>query len=61
MGPKRRQKVSFELDQEGEHHNREFTALVILDGEKIAEGKGYSKKKAEQTAARMACEQLDIK
>ncbi|UAJ13679.1 ribonuclease III [Aquirufa lenticrescens] len=54
-------KVSFELDQEGEHHNREFTALVILDGEKIAEGKGYSKKKAEQTAARMASEQLDIK
>ena len=54
-------KVSFELDQEGEHHNREFTALVILDGEKISEGKGYSKKKAEQTAARMACEQLEIK
>jgi len=54
-------KVSFELDQEGEHHNREFTALVMLDGEKISEGKGYSKKKAEQTAARMACEVLEIK
>lgn len=54
-------KVSFELDQEGEHHNREFTALVMLDGEKISEGKGYSKKKAEQTAARMACEILEIK
>ena len=54
-------KVSFELDQEGEHHNREFTALVILDGAKFSEGKGYSKKKAEQTAARMACELLEIK
>jgi ribonuclease-3 len=54
-------KVTFELDQEGEHHNREFTALVVLNGEKIAEGKGYSKKKAEQTAARMACDQLKIK
>jgi len=54
-------KVSFELDQEGEHHNREFTALVMLDGEKVSEGKGYSKKKAEQTAARMACEILEIK
>jgi ribonuclease-3 len=54
-------KVAFELDQEGEHHNREFTALVMLDGTKISEGKGYSKKKAEQTAARMACEILEIK
>ncbi|MEY4525046.1 MAG: Ribonuclease, partial [Bacteroidota bacterium] len=54
-------KVAFELDQEGEHHNREFTALVMLDGEKVSEGKGYSKKKAEQTAARMACEILEIK
>jgi ribonuclease-3 len=33
----------------------------MLDGEKISEGKGYSKKKAEQTAARMACEVLEIK
>jgi len=54
-------KVLFTLDEEGLHHNKEFTAFVLLDGEKISEGKGYSKKKAEQTAAMKACEELFIK
>jgi ribonuclease-3 len=54
-------KVLFSLDEEGLHHNKEFTAFVLLDGEKISEGKGYSKKKAEQTAAMKACEELGIK
>jgi ribonuclease-3 len=54
-------KVLFTLDEEGLHHNKEFTAFVLLDGEKISEGKGYSKKKAEQTAAMKACEELGIK
>jgi ribonuclease-3 len=49
------------LEEEGLHHNKEFTAFVLLDGEKISEGKGYSKKKAEQTAAMKACEELGIK
>ena len=38
----------------------EFTAIVLVDNLKVAEGKGYSKKKAEQTAAMKACEELDI-
>ncbi len=54
-------KVNFTLEEEGVHHNKEFTAIVSLDDEKIAEGKGYSKKKAEQTAAMKACEVLNLK
>lgn len=54
-------KVNFTLEEEGVHHNKEFTAIVSLDEEKIAEGKGYSKKKAEQTAAMKACEVLNLK
>jgi ribonuclease-3 len=54
-------KVHFTLEEEGVHHNKEFTAIVSLDEEKIAEGKGYSKKKAEQTAAMKACEVLNLK
>jgi len=54
-------KAQFTLEEEGLNHNKEFTAFVLLDGEKISEGKGYSKKKAEQTAAMKACEELGIK
>ena len=54
-------KAQFTLEEEGLHHNKEFTAFVLLDGEKISEGKGYSKKKAEQTAAMKACEEFGIK
>jgi ribonuclease-3 len=53
-------KVQFTLDEEGAHHEKEFTAFVLLENEKIAEGKGYSKKKAEQNAAMKACEALKI-
>jgi ribonuclease-3 len=53
-------KVQFTLDEEGVHHDKEFTAFVLLENEKIAEGKGYSKKKAEQNAAMKACEALKI-
>jgi ribonuclease-3 len=54
-------KIQFTLDEEGTHHDKEFTALVLLEGEKISSGKGYSKKKAEQNAAMKACEALAIK
>jgi ribonuclease-3 len=53
-------KAQFSLEEEGLHHNKEFTAFVLIDGEKIAEGKGYSKKKAEQTAAMKACDALGL-
>lgn len=54
-------KVLFTLEEDGLHHNKEFTAIVLLNEEKIAEGKGYAKKKAEQTAAMKACEVLGLK
>jgi ribonuclease-3 len=54
-------KVQFTLDEEGTHHDKEFTAFVLLESEKISTGKGYSKKKAEQNAAMKACEVLAIK
>lgn len=60
-GQREGKKINFQISEEGHHHNKEFTASIILDEVKITEGKGYSKKKAEQTAAMKACEVLDIK
>jgi len=53
-------KVSFALEESGNPHNKEFTASVVFEGNPIAEGKGYSKKKAEQTAAMKALDVLEI-
>ena len=53
-------KVQFTLEEVGLNHNKEFTAFVFLAEDQIAEGKGYSKKKAEQNAAMKACELLEI-
>jgi ribonuclease III len=54
--------VRFVIVQEnGSRHFREFISQVTLDGEVFAAGNGYSKKKAEQSAAEKACEQLELK
>lgn len=53
--------VRFELLSERAHgSHRQFKVQVILDGEEVSCGNGYSKKKAEQDAARKACEQFAI-
>lgn len=39
---------------------KEFVIAVVVNGEIIAEGKGETKKKAEQEASKNACELLDI-
>jgi ribonuclease-3 len=53
--------VEFSIVQEnGDYHNREFIAEVSIDGETVSKGGGWNKKKAEQEAARRACEQLKI-
>lgn len=53
--------VQFELLSERSYGAyRQFKVKVILDGEEISRGNGYSKKKAEQDAARKACEQFSI-
>jgi len=40
---------------------RLITVRLMIDGEEIATGIDYVKKKAEQIAARIACEKLDLK
>lgn len=55
-------KIAFEIVQEnGKHHHKEFVAQVKVNGEAISTGGGWNKKKAEQEAARRACESLEIK
>lgn len=53
--------VDFSIVKEnGDYHNREFIAEVTVNGEKVSRGGGWNKKKAEQEAARRACEKLEI-
>jgi ribonuclease-3 len=54
-------KIDFHIDSErGDNHNKQFKIELLLDEESIAFGTGYSKKKAEQDAARRACLVLKI-
>jgi ribonuclease III len=54
-------KVSFDIIKEnGKNHSKEFTAQVSVDDEAISTGGGWNKKKAEQDAARKACEVIGI-
>ena len=45
--------------EEGPHHNKTFTADVIIEGKVLGEGKGKSKKEAEQNAAKEALNNLE--
>lgn len=38
-------KAQFTLEEEGLHHNKEFTAFVLLDGEKFLKEKDIQKRK----------------
>jgi ribonuclease-3 len=55
--PQRR--VAFQIAEEGPEHDKTFRAVVVLDGVPLGEGRGRSKKQAEQAAARSAWQQLD--
>ncbi len=44
------------LKEAGPDHDKHFTVGIFFGAEKIAEGKGYSKQEAEQSAARAALE-----
>ncbi|MFC4871379.1 ribonuclease III [Negadavirga shengliensis] len=44
----------------GSQRFKEFVIELNIDGETVGEGKGPTKKKAEQEAARMACEKLQL-
>lgn len=53
--------VEFAISKQGgSKNNKQFKVNLIIDGEIMATGSGYSKKKAEQDAARKTCEQLDL-
>ncbi len=53
--------VRFEMvDEKGSQHQKQFKIQVILSNEIISSGLGFSKKNAEQDAARKACEMLSI-
>ncbi len=53
--------LEFELLEEKQETNRKiFTIAAVIDGEKIAEGKGFNKKDASQIAAQRAIEKLGL-
>jgi ribonuclease-3 len=39
---------------------KEFVVAVVVNGEEVIQGKGETKKKAEQEASKNACEKLQI-
>ena len=44
----------------GTQRFKEFIVELNVDGEAFSEGKGSTKKKAEQDAAKFACEKLNL-
>jgi ribonuclease III len=53
--------VRFDVTERGSMHNREFVAQLFVDEELMTTGTGFSKKKAEQSAAEKACTHLELK
>lgn len=54
--------IHYELTKhEGPPHRRKFYTNVVIDGHIMGEGCGYSKKEAEQNAAKQALRKLDSK
>lgn len=51
----------FEIASEiGDGRAKVFEAIILIDGKRVAHGEEASKKKAEQIAAKMLCDQLGI-
>ncbi len=48
------------VEIKGKGHNRQFVAELMMEEKSISKGAGYSKKKAEQDAAKKSCEKLAI-
>jgi ribonuclease III len=55
-------KLQWNMVEQGQYHNKEFTASIVVDADTAAlsSGNGHSKKKAEQDAARRACVLLEL-
>lgn len=59
-GQKNRKQIRFEITGSyGESHARKYEITLLVDGEAISTGKGSSKKKAEEDAARAAYKKLN--
>ena len=55
-------RVSYEILKEyGVPHDKTFITAIMIDGEEMGVGKGKNKKEAEQAAAKVAIEKLNIK
>ena len=49
------EQLSYKLiDESGPDHDKQFTVAVLVDGERVSEGEGHTKKAAEQQAAYQA-------
>jgi ribonuclease-3 len=48
----------YEITESGPDHAKEFSAVAIVNGERISSGRGRSKREAEQEAARIAYQTL---
>ena len=48
----------YEIGESGPDHDKSFTAIAILSGERFPQGLGKSKREAEQSAAKLACDLL---
>lgn len=48
----------YEIEESGPDHDKSFTAVAIVSGERFAVGSGKSKREAEQVAAKLALEVL---
>lgn len=60
-GQRESREIRFEITEErGNWHHREFISQLYVDDEPFAKGNGYSKKKAEQSAAEQACIKLEL-
>jgi ribonuclease-3 len=46
------------VSEDGPHHDKTFTAEVIIGEKVLGEGKGKSKKEAEQNAAQVALKRI---
>ena len=59
---KEKKEIEFKFDEERPNKSKRifYKANLLLDGVKVAEGSGYSKKQAEMIAAEKACEILEI-
>ena len=56
---RRGETIAYEVtDEHGPPHDRTFVVVALLDGKPLGEGRGRSKKHAEQQAAGVALESL---